>query len=281
MTPSGSLLHQISSEFANLGAAERRVAEVVTADPNRAINLSMAALAAESQVSDPTIVRFFRRFGFSAYNDFKMRLAQDLVPAAPFEYEGIHAHESVAEVVRKTCNNSINAIQRALQDFSIEEIEQATDVLLKADWIAIAATGISEIAALDAEHKFFRLGLRCAAVIGSSRQTALTRTTRAGEVVLIFSQSGATRSMVDIARQACEKGATTIAVTAPGSPLAQAADHLIGIKPYERIELMTPLASRLNHQLLVNMLVTTMAIASGSPFPDQLQALDSWVTDKL
>lgn len=281
MTESGSLLHQISSEMTNLGAAERRVAEYVTADPRQAINLSMAALAAESQVSDPTIVRFFRRFGFNGYNEFKMRLAQDLVPAAPFEYEGIHPHESVAEVVRKTCNNSINAIQRALQDFKVAEIERATEVLLEADWIAILATGISEIAALDAEHKFFRLGLRCAAIVGSSQQTALARNTRAGEVVLIFSQSGATRRMVEVAQQAQGRGATTVAVTAPGSPLAETADHLIGIKPYERMELMTPLASRLNHQLLVNMLVTSMAIASDSPFPDQLPALDSWVTEKI
>ncbi len=281
MNTAGSLLHQISSEIGKLGAAERRVAEFVTADPRQAINLSMAALAAESQVSDPTIVRFFRRFGFGGYNEFKMRLAQDLVPSAPFEYEGIHQHDSVAEVVRKTCNNSINAIQRARQDFSIAEIETATEILLAADWIAILASGISEIAALDAEHKFFRLGLRCAAIVGSSRQTTLARNTRAGEVVLIFSQSGATRRLVEVAEQAKERGATTLAATAPGSPLAKTADHLIGIKPYERIELMTPLASRLNHQLLVNMLVTTMAISSGAPFPDQLTALDSWVTDKI
>ncbi|GAB5467463.1 MAG: MurR/RpiR family transcriptional regulator [Rhodospirillales bacterium] len=281
MTEAGSLLHQISSEIANLGAAEQRVARYVTADPGGTINLSMAALAAESRVSDPTVVRFFRRFGFSGYNDFKMRLAQDLVPAAPFEYEGIQPHESVAEVVRKTCTNSINAIQRALQDFNVAEIERATEALLKADWIAILATGISEIAALDAEHKFFRLGLRCAAVVGSSRQTALARNTRPGEILLIFSQSGATRRLVEVAEAARERGATTLAVTAPGSPLAETADHLIGIKPYQRIELMTPLASRLNHQLLVNMLVTTMSIASGAQFPDQLPALDSWVTDKL
>ena len=39
--------------------------------------------------------------------------------------------------------------------------------------------------------------------------------------------------------------------------------------------------SKPNHQLLVNMLVTAMSIASGAEFPDQLPALDSWVKDAL
>jgi RpiR family transcriptional regulator, carbohydrate utilization regulator len=53
------------------------------------------------------------------------------------------------------------------------------------------------------------------------------------------------------------------------------------VLPYDRTELLTPLASRLNHHLIVNMLVTAIAMTSGSEFPDQLPALDSWQTDKI
>lgn len=160
-----------------MGSAERRVADFV--------------------ISDPTIVRFFRRFGFDGFNEFKVRPAQDLVPSAPFEYEGIRSHDSVSEVVRKTCYNSINAIQRSLLDFKPAEIETATVALLEAKWIGIMATGMSEIAALDAEHKFTRLGLRCSAVVRTSRQLAVGNDARAGGVFLVFSQSGATRRLAE------------------------------------------------------------------------------------
>lgn len=278
---STSLLHLISSEMHEMGGAERRVAEYVRSKPSDVINMNMAAIADASKVSDPTIVRFFRRFGFDGLNEFKMRLAQDLVPSAPFAYEAVRSDDTAAEVVRKTCHNNINAVQRTLQDFNIEALEEATAALLQAKWIGIVATGMSEIAALDAEHKFQRLGLRCAAEIRTSRQLAIAQEARDGDAYLIFSQSGATRRLVDVSRDAQANGAITIAVTAPDSPLAQASTQCIGIEPYERMEAMTPLASRLNHQLLVNMLVSTISIASGSEFPDQLPALDSWVTDKL
>ncbi|CNB24552.1 hypothetical protein [Yersinia similis] len=76
-------------------------------------------------------------------------------------------------------------------------------------------------------------------------------------------------------------GAKVISVTAADSPLAHASDVVIAVKPYDHTELMTPLASRLNHHLVTNMLVTAIVIASGYQFPDQLAALDSWLTDKI
>ena len=194
-------------------------------------------------------------------------------PRPPSRTRLFGREDTAAEVVRKTCHNSINAIQRALQDFRIAEIEAATSALIAARWVGIVATGMSEIAALDAEHKFARLGLRCAAVIRTSHQLSLAREAREGDVLLVFSQSGATRRLVDVARAARQRGAVPIAVTAPRSPLTEVATHCIGIVPYERMEAMTPLASRLTHQLVVNMLVSTISIASGAAFPDQLPAL--------
>ena len=87
--------------------------------------------------------------------------------------------------------------------------------------------------------------------------------------------------MVEIATAARAGGAKVISITAANSPLAAQSDILIAVLPYEHTELMTPLASRLNHHLVVNMMVTMIAMAKGSAFPDQLPALDSWQTDKI
>lgn len=264
-----------------MGAAERRVAQFVSADPGQVIHMSMARLSQECEVSDPTIMRFCRRFGFEGYQDFKLNLAQSLVPSAPFAYEQIVPGDSISNVVRKTARNSLNAIQRALEDLEPQQIEAAAQMLHGATWIGIYATGISEITALDAEHKFQRLGIRCEALIGRKKQWLHAETSRPGEVALIFSQSGHTKQLVDIAIAARSGGGRVISITADDSPLAGVTDALIAVVPYDRTEFMTPLASRLNHHLVVNMLVTAIAMTSGSEFPDQLPALDSWQTEKI
>lgn len=276
-----SLLQRILQAREAMGAAERRIAAFVSGHPGRVIHMSMARLSQECAVSDPTIMRFCRRFGFEGYQDFKLTLAQSLVPAAPFAYEQIVPGEAIAAIVRKTCRNSLAAIQRAMEDLVPEAIEAGAGLIRSARWVGLYAAGISEVTALDAEHKFQRLGLRCAAVIGRKKQWLHAESARPDEVALIFSQSGHTRQVVEVASASRARGARVVSVTAPNSPLAQISDVLIAVPPYERTELMTPLASRLNHHLVVNMLVTSIAITSGSDFPDQLPALDSWQTDKI
>lgn len=278
---SASLLKRITETTPEMGAAERRIAEYVSSHPDEVMLMSMAALSDKCSVSDPTIMRFCRRLGFEGYQDFKINLAQTLVPAAPFEYDQITAADSIENVVRKTCRNSLSAIQRAQEDLIPSQIAEAGEVLARATWIGIYATGISEITGLDAEHKFQRLSMRCAAVIGRKKQWMHAEHSRPGEVALIFSQSGATRQMVEVASASRTGGARVISVTAANSPLAKHSDVLVAVRPYEQTEVMTPLASRLNHHLVVNMLVTAIAVTMGSQFPDQLPALDSWQRDKI
>ena len=276
-----SLLHKIRQEMPKMAAAERRVAEVVNARPNDVIHLSMAVLAKDCGVSDPTIIRFCRRFGFEGYQDFKVNLAQNLVPSAPFHYDKITADDSVENIVRKTCENSLSAIQRALEDLVPAQIEAGAKAIHAANWLAIYATGISEVTAIDAEHKFQRLGFRCSAILGEKRQRTQAGFARPGELALIFSQSGATRQMVEVAKTTRQQGGTVLSITAGETPLAAVSDHVIAVTPYDHTELLTPLASRLNHHLVVNMLVTAIAVMTGAEFPDQLPALDSWLTEKL
>ena len=276
-----SLLHKIRQEMPKMAAAERRVAEVVNARPNDVIHLSMAVLAKDCGVSDPTIIRFCRRFGFEGYQDFKVNLAQNLVPSAPFHYDKITADDSIENIVRKTCENSLSAIQRALEDLVPAQIEAGAKAIHAANWLAIYATGISEVTAIDAEHKSQRLGFRCSAILGEKRQRTQAGFARPGELALIFSQSGATRQMVEVAKTTRQQGGTVLSITAGETPLAAVSDHVIAVTPYDHTELLTPLASRLNHHLVVNMLVTAIAVMTGAEFPDQLPALDSWLTEKL
>jgi RpiR family carbohydrate utilization transcriptional regulator len=276
-----SLLQSIVQESAEMGSAELRVARFVSANPGDVIHMSMARLSQECDVSDPTIMRFCRRFGFQGYQDFKLHLAQSLVPSAPFAYEQIVPGDSIQNVVRKTARNSLNAIHRLLEDLLPPQVEAGAKLLHSAAWVGIYASGISEITAIDAEHKFQRLGMRCAALIGRKKQWLHAETARPNEVALIFSQSGHTKQMVDVAIASRAGGARVLSVTAADSPLANVSDALIAVLPYDRTELMTPLASRLNHHLVVNMLVTAIAMTSGSEFPDQLPALDSWQTEKI
>ncbi len=275
------MLKQVAKARHSLTKAELRVAEIVLKQPEDVITMTMVDLKKIADVSDPTIVRFCRRFECSGYQEFKVRLAQGLSPEPPFTHRPIGLGDSVADAVEKILTNSINAIKRFASDVDPAAVEAAADRLLGARGVFLLSLGISDTLAFDAEHKLFRLGLHCRTVFGDQRQMLLAPTLRSDEAAVFFSHSGATRALVTVATMARSNGVATIAITAPHSHLARACDITIAVPRYEHSELYTPLTARLNHFLVINMLVAAIGLKQGRKMPDNLTALDPWLTEKF
>jgi RpiR family carbohydrate utilization transcriptional regulator len=91
-----------------------------------------------------------------------------------------------------------------------------------------------------------------------------------GDCVVIISNSGRTRDLMDACDIARKHGATTIVITASGSPLAAAGHiHLAADHP-EGYERYSPMVSRLLHLLIIDILATCVALSIGG---DKLQPM--------
>jgi RpiR family carbohydrate utilization transcriptional regulator len=82
--------------------------------------------------------------------------------------------------------------------------------------------GNSGIVAQDAQHKFFRLGVNTIAYSDGHMQVMSASLLGPGDCVVVISNSGRTRDLMDACDIARRNGATTIVITATGSPLASA-----------------------------------------------------------
>ena len=73
-----SVLDRIRDGLNRLSKAERRVADIILADVDAAIRLSIKDLAQEARTSEPTVLRLARRLGCDGFPDLKRRISQDL-----------------------------------------------------------------------------------------------------------------------------------------------------------------------------------------------------------
>ena len=73
----GKTILDIKILYPSLGAAEKRVADFLMADPSRVLPLSITELAEQSGGSEATIVRLAKRLGFSGYQQLKISIAQE------------------------------------------------------------------------------------------------------------------------------------------------------------------------------------------------------------
>ncbi len=142
-------------------------------------------------------------------------------------------------------------------------LEQAVDLLAEARRIDVMAVGLSHIVALDAQQKLMRLETMCTALGDSHLQTISAATLGPGDVALIFSYNGRIKDILRCARVAREAGASTIAVTCSGTPLAAAADLLLPVDVPEDTFVYAPMTTRLAQLAVLDVLATGIALRRG------------------
>ena len=262
------MLDRIKSTLPSLAPAEQRVGQLLLSDPRAFASLPVVELAERARVSKPTVVRFCRSVGYSGLSDFKLKLAAGLGEGVPFIHRSVGEQDSTAEVLVKVIDNTVAAFLKYRNDASATAIDKAVAAITQAHAqgkrLEFFGVGNSGIVAQDGQHKFFRLGAHTIAHCDSHLQIMSASLLGPGDCLVLISNSGRIRDLLECCEIARKNGATTIVITASGSPLASAAHiHLAADHP-ESYEHFTPMVSRLLHLMIIDVLATTVALRIGS-----------------
>jgi RpiR family carbohydrate utilization transcriptional regulator len=276
------MLERIKASLPSLAPAEQRVGKLCLADPRAFAKLPVSELADRAHVSKPTVVRFCRSVGYDGLSDFKLKLAGTVNEGVPFIHRSVDADDKTGDVMVKVIDNTVAAFLKYRNEASSVAIEKAVDAIVNAyeagRHIQFFGVGNSGIVAQDAQHKFFRLGINTTAYSDGHMQVMSASILRPGDCVVVISNSGRTRDLMDACDIARKNGATTITITASGSPLASAGNiHLSADHP-EGFDKYSPMVSRLLHLMMIDILATCVALRIGS---NKLQPLLSEMKHNL
>jgi RpiR family carbohydrate utilization transcriptional regulator len=253
-----------------LSPAERKVARAVLEDPEAAMQSSTAVLARKAGVSDPTVNRFCLSLGCAGFPELKLRLAQSLARGVPFVNRHVAAGDTLETYAGKIFDATTAALSRARDRIDMIELERAVDVLAAAARIAFFGVGGSGAVAVDAQHKFVRLDVPSIAQSDVVMQRMQAAGMDAGDVVVLISNTGCTIPVIENARLAASRGAKLVALTAAGSPLARICDVVIAIDPVEDADIYIPMASRIVHLVVLDVLATGVILGRGPGFQERL-----------
>lgn len=277
-----SMLDRIRASIPALPPAEQRVAKLLLLDPRSFATLPVAELADRSHVSKPTVVRFCRSVGYDGLADFKRKLAGTVNEGVPFVHRAVDEDDKVGDIVVKVIDNAVSALLKYRNDAAGHAFERAIEALAEAGRngrrIEFYGVGNSGIVAMDAQHKFFRLGVRSAAVSDGHVQLMAATMLEPGDCAVLISNSGRTRDLLDAAEVARRRGATTIVITCSGSPLALmgqggANQILLAVDHPEDYDRYSPMVSRLLHLTVIDILTTAVALRLPGELRPMLQEI--------
>jgi RpiR family carbohydrate utilization transcriptional regulator len=276
-----SMLERVKASMPALPPAEQRVAKLLLADPRSFATLPVSELADRSHVSKPTVVRFCRSVGYDGLADFKLKLAGTVNEGVPFVHRAVDEDDKPGDLIVKVIDNAVAAMLKYRNNAAGHAFEQAitalADTCRQRRRIVFFGVGNSGIVALDAQHKFFRLGVHATAVSDGHVQVMTATMLGPGDSAVVISNSGRSRDLMDAADIARRKGACVIVIGASGSPLAQlaqghnqvflAADHP---EDYDRY---SPMVSRLLHLTIIDILTTGVALRLGPGLRPMMQEI--------
>ena len=229
----GCLIRLRSSTEA-LKRAEQTIADFVLADPTSVIQMSIS------------------------------ELAQDLVAPSEFIHEKITFHDRTADLTDKIFQANLNAVESTRRSLDPDRVDVAAASLTGARKIEIYGAVYSYFTALDAKHKFLRLGLIADAYGDGHLQAMGAAALSKKDVAIGISHSGSSRDVVEALTIARQAGASVIAITnfSP-SPITRAADVVLLTAAPETPLGVEVLTSRIAQLCVIDVLAATVAIRLG------------------
>lgn len=214
MANAGGFKDRLSGRLPYLTKTETKVAEYVLEnyDSEELLKYNVSELARKAKVSDATIIRFCRSVGCSGYQDFKVNLAKDLIPMEKQLHPNVERGDDTRTICTKIFSAEISVLKDTLQELDMQLIDEIAERILKAEKLLIFGTGGSQVVALDALHKFLKVGVRTYVYQDVDLQLMSSSLVGENDVALCISFSGGNQSIISCMKNAKNNGAYTVGI---------------------------------------------------------------------
>ncbi|WP_213818902.1 MurR/RpiR family transcriptional regulator [Garciella nitratireducens] len=254
---------KIKSQYSGFNSTEKKVANFILSRPEKVIYSTISQVAEQLEISDATVFRFCKKIGFKGFQAVKISLAKDFNE----ENHNSHINKKISDtddevtVLHKVFQANISSLNESLHSINPKNIKKAIDFLLNADQIVFYGNGGSGAVAMDAQHKFLRLGMRVSAYTDNHLQLMSAAQLGKNDVMVIISHSGSNLNMINLLEFAKENATKTIGITSfSKSPIDEKVDISLNAISQETEYQFEAFSSRIAHLTIIDALYVNVAL---------------------
>lgn len=246
-----------------MSQTESTVADYVLGHPEETVEMSIHDLAGKTYTSSSTIVRMCRRIGFEGFKDFRKALTYEMsLRKREFMNKGndISRNDTTEEIVEKITYKNIVVLEATKNLIDIPTLEKCVELIQKAHSVLLFGMGASLCAARDAHLKFLRLNKPCCLNDDWHSQLLQARNSRADDLAIVISYSGATEEVIACMQALRENKTPILAITrCVRSPVYELADYRLYTPSNESVFRSGAMSSRVSQLNVIDILYTAFA----------------------
>ncbi|MEX9253561.1 MurR/RpiR family transcriptional regulator [Pseudenterobacter timonensis] len=210
-------LIRIRQRYAGLARSDKKLADFLLAQPDRARHLSSQQLASEAGVSQSSVVKFAQKVGFKGFPALKLAISEALAsnpnPQSMQLHNQIRGDDPMRLVGEKLIKENVTAMHATLDVNSEEKLLESVAMLRAARHIILTGIGASGLVARNFGWKLNKIGHHA---LVEQDMHALLSTVQAmdkDDLLLAISYSGERREINLAADEALRVGGKILAIT--------------------------------------------------------------------
>lgn len=225
---------RILRKYDSLSNAERKVADAALRCGEQLIDYTIARLAQESGVSEPTVLRLCYSLDFRGFKEMKKASVATMAPPASPSTESLTLDEvdDDEKLIAFVLNNMQQVLRETHTLLDRGELARAIRLLDDAHHVRVVGVGGSSVVARHVWHYLRKAGLQVTLLSAYDPEDAFLEQYEHNDVLIAISYLGRTSFVTDVAVDAKRKGASVIGITAWGeNKLSQLSDVALQV-PY-------------------------------------------------
>lgn len=264
----------IRSRFNTLSKTQKNIADFILSNKSETVLLTINELSQKCNVSDPTVIRFINKLDYSSYSTFRLDMAGELSKEAHISssniiriedgYQSIKAYDDINIVKEKVVNSVTCAVNDLNNIVNTDDLERVVNIMYESTSILFYGSGGSSVIAMDAYHKFMRIGKKVSFDLNSHFSLIKICHLEPNDVVILISHTGESREVLECAESAKERGCKIIGITSYlNSDLANIANVTLFSSTYDLEYYTDAMVSRLIQLVILDMIFISLSLKIG------------------
>ena len=237
----------IDLHFEELTELEQEIARYFLQVDTIVDDLSSQQVTQKLHVSQAALTRFAKKCGFTGYREFVFQYQHQ----ASKQDTHSHKHSPLTKRVLRSYSIMREQTQNLIDEEQLERVAQLID---DAERVYFFGTGSSGLIAREMKLRFMRLGVVCEALTDQDGFAWTTSIMDENCLVLGFSLSGTTQSVLDSLLDAMEMGAKTILFTSAPNKNSQAYTETVLVASHSQSSYIQRISAQLPMLILIDLI---------------------------
>lgn len=247
----GNQLHIIDiieNSLDSMTGLEREIAHYFLNSTNIQEDLSSLQVTKQLHISQAALTRFAKKCGFKGYREFKFQYQQQTTSSEP------EAPSTGHDLSRRVLRNYAQLRMQTEEVIDEDKLQRIATLIEDADRVYFFGIGSSGLVARDMKLRFMRLGVVCEALTDQDGFAWTTSILDKNCLVIGFSLSGQTQSIIDSLIDAKNMGAKTVLMTGQPQKVQKDFTEILAVALQSKPEFILRISAQFPMLLMIDLI---------------------------